>query len=793
MSTSTFRRDSLLLCVYGACLWFLFSPGLLHSHIPAFRDGYHFYYPQAVWLDQRASAGDYFPLWNANEGLGSSVPGQASSALFYPLRVVWFLPGLSVAQRYSLFVVVHLGLAAAGMAYAARRLSVSKNGSLLAAVSYSLSAPVFFQHTNLIYLSSAAWIGFALGALAAWGRRSDSSSWWQGLAMFSVATSLMVLGGDLHTAVNAYLLAGAFHCLHWIWAWRRARRASQANFRPATAALGGLAWLGTAALGIALLSAIQWIPTLRWAEHSGRVASSTPLPETTLLAPPHAAIADRLESVDDPPHRIYDFSLSPWHVPTMIWPTLGGHYLPANSRWFAALPAEGRMWIPSLYLGFLPCLFLVSAFHRSVDVTVRWLLGLAAFSLLASLGNYSLLWLTEQLLSPLGMSAWFASSPPASMGSVYGCLAAWIPGYEAFRYPAKWTVWFVAACSLLAASRADAYFSNPYPEHPVAPGLITRPLKALILGASSLLAIGAVSLWIWESLHAGPANEASGIAGWLSHRAADRWLGSPDVFASMCTVLIAASVPLLLWPGVHYCRHLGLRGLTYLTLIEMTLVASCWTTFVGASQGDSVPTPPESGHRPLVWVDISEVEFPARPGEVSLAVWQTQLQDAFLLGKLAALADVRNLAASQSIEPRQWTRLRHWLAHHDRFSPDQPELDRVLRQLGVSHRLMRQPDSKDLAWKLVDNPRPLCELLPDSVTDVRWEWPHSGELLIQVHTSQPGVLLIRQWHDGGWSATLHRSAHRAEPWPLSAPGTPFIETRLPSGDSTLTLRRKWFW
>ncbi|MEZ6078335.1 MAG: hypothetical protein R3C56_22475 [Pirellulaceae bacterium] len=152
--------------------------------------------------------GDYFPTWNPSEGLGVSIAGQPSAALYYPLRPVWWLPGLDTAQKFSIFIVAHLLIAAVGMRLATRRLGLSDQAAWLAAISYSLSCPVFFQHTNLIYLCSAAWIGFALGAvftaMQATGRRELLSS----CIAFAAAASLMLLGGDPQTAVNAFIMVG---------------------------------------------------------------------------------------------------------------------------------------------------------------------------------------------------------------------------------------------------------------------------------------------------------------------------------------------------------------------------------------------------------------------------------------------------------------------------------------------------------------------------------------------------------------------------------------------------------
>ena len=106
------RSDRFFYFGFVLCVLFLFYPGLLFSQVPAFRDGFLFYYPQAQWQDYWLQRGDYFPSWNSLSGFGYSVPGQVSSALYYPLRILWLLDLFTVEQRYAAFLAVHVLIAA---------------------------------------------------------------------------------------------------------------------------------------------------------------------------------------------------------------------------------------------------------------------------------------------------------------------------------------------------------------------------------------------------------------------------------------------------------------------------------------------------------------------------------------------------------------------------------------------------------------------------------------------------------------------------------------------------------
>ncbi len=70
--------------------------GLFNHQIPAFAMRFiSTIHKRFGWISVRIAA-SWFPLGKLHEGLGVSVPGETTSALFYPLRVVWLIPFLTV-------------------------------------------------------------------------------------------------------------------------------------------------------------------------------------------------------------------------------------------------------------------------------------------------------------------------------------------------------------------------------------------------------------------------------------------------------------------------------------------------------------------------------------------------------------------------------------------------------------------------------------------------------------------------------------------------------------------------
>lgn len=798
----------------AGCLLFLFFPGILGSQVPGFRDAYHFYYPQAVWLDARAADGELFPRWNHSEALGTSVVAQSSSALFYPLRVFWLLPYTSVAQRFSIFIIAHLLLAAIGTGLAARTLKCSTWGSLLAAVSFSLSVPVFFQHSNLIYLCSAAWIGFAIAGTVLMTRPRLASQI-RGAGLLCIALSMMVLGGDTHTAVNACLVSGLAVAVVGIRGiWKRSGDSRQ----EVTARLSGLLCCVLAIACAVGLSSVQWVPSLRWAKLSQRF-EATPQAESNSeeLLEVHRRIARFAESAGLPRHSTYDFSIPPWYVATTAYPTLLGHYTPTNSRWIALFPAEGRMWIPSLYFGLVPLLCVISLWRQSREFRANALLLLVGFAFLASLGNYTLIWIARELVTSTGQSLPKAF-PADSTTGIYWMLTNCIPAYDGFRYPGKWTVWSVAGCCLLAGyqltvSRAEDLSCL----------LRSRACQVIVFIASILVA---TSCLMWLAFRLQPSLLES-VNNWLMNRSRDIWLGSPNALAVTSTLFVAGLLPLITIGVLRYVR-INPHVICILTLLEMTAVCSTHIAFVAPPRIESPPSRAafnaaelspapsiparldESQHpRPIkVWVDFSEANIAAdmRTDHPNLSQ-QAAYQSRMLLGKLASVTDIGNLAAAQSLTPRLTSRLRSVLARQDDLSRHQPELDRWLGALGVTHRLARSASATETRWEWhpIEATSALCEFYstdevepqPSQGTDnpiVHWHWTSSSELEIELSTPAEGTLLIRQFNDGGWRAV---AAPLQDQWTeLSVLGpapTPFLELRVPAGTTRIALTRKWFW
>jgi hypothetical protein len=172
------------------------------------------------------------------------------------------------------------------------------------------------------------------------------------------------------------------------------------------------------------------------------------------------------------------------------------------------------------------------------------------------------------------------------------------------------------------------------------------------------------------------------------------------------------------------------------------------------------------------------------------------LQQAVLQGKLGLLCGESCLHASTSIEPLAVALVRRWLSSQDNLSSNQPDVDRVLRYLGIQQRLVYKDDT-GYQWKAVENAQPECELisvqsrdpLPETVGDLSWHWMDCASLKIQIDCSANSLLVVRQFDDGGWVA--HSTDAAAPIKPLD--NRLFVTLELAAGKQTIHLRRANLW
>lgn len=487
-----------LVSVCALFAW-LFADALFGSGMFVFRDAGHFYYPLFRFIADEWAAGRV-PLWNPYENLGQPLAGNPAASVFYPGKLIFALP-ISYGWAYKIYIMAHLLLAAGAGYRLARHWNASVEAAGVCAISYAFSGNVLFTYCNVVFLVGAAWL--PVGLLAAdrmlvqgsgaggQGARSGERGRAFWAVAFGLVLALMVLGGDPQMAYNAALLA-AMYAL-WLWCaenplsfWERVRvRAKRAVgcVKRTTTAQGNSgqrpsrdppvrcthpthllrsrpALLALAAATGLVLSAVQVLPSMEFTAHSDRVAGRA---------------GDRLLGRAEPgthAEHTYHFSVGPWRLAEYVWPNFGGRQFPVHRRWLEVIPAEGRIWTPSLYMGLLPLLLALSAVRlrrggprrsapRQSEPRDRWLSWTVLLAVVASFGWYGLGWLIlESRFALTGDAAdtWTVGAP---FGGLYWLMTLILPGYAYFRYPAKLLVVAALGLSVLSARGWDRVFAGP--------------------------------------------------------------------------------------------------------------------------------------------------------------------------------------------------------------------------------------------------------------------------------------------------------------------------------------------
>ncbi len=92
--------------------------------------------PWRTYARQLLAAGQ-LPLWNPALGMGAPLLANYQTALLYPPN--WILVLLNVAWGQTVLVMLHLMLAAIGMALLARQLSLNRFAQAISGLAFGLS------------------------------------------------------------------------------------------------------------------------------------------------------------------------------------------------------------------------------------------------------------------------------------------------------------------------------------------------------------------------------------------------------------------------------------------------------------------------------------------------------------------------------------------------------------------------------------------------------------------------------------------------------------------------------
>lgn len=793
------------LVIVGVGLW-IFRQPLLSEDVCALRDAGNFYYPLFAWQCSEWGAGR-IPLWNAYDGLGVPALADATSCTFYPGKLIFALP-IAFHLRFNLFIVGHVLFAAWSLFFVARRWGATAVAAGIGAMSYAYGGYVLFQYCNIVFLISAAWLPLAIWlAEATLSLRSPRRA-----AAFGGTLALMTLGGDPHTAYHAGLLTSLYALLLCAYEYRTGRRRavsfwSLGRSRP---------FLLILAAGSALaLSAMQVLPSWDWARRSDRseldpaldVARPAIRPERDIDSRPvprndaaPGAVTQPDQGIFSTPQagtharRIYYFSLGPWRLVELFWPNVSGRMFPIHRRWLSALPGEGSVWTPTLYLGLVPLVAAGVAWRWSrMPLRDRWLICLVAAGIGGSLGWYGVGWVFHelQLQGPRRLAALPSLGEP--VGGLYWLCVTLLPGYAYFRYPAKWFVFASLGFSLLAARGADRILRRD-------PGT-SRCLKCLCVVSVVLVATMGIGRQAFhQSLVGAPPND---VYGPLDVEGA--WW---DVIAALLHMAAGTGLMGLVIQIARRRKCMAGASLLLLTAVDLVaanqwLVASVpHSIFESSSRAADLlqSTVPATPAQPPPRA-IHDLSFSSAPSEWSrcsserrvaeIVAWERHA----LLYKHPLPLQIAMLDAPATIMPAHWARRVHRLQSDLEGEPPFPDRpDAIIQRMELpDDPLGLRPEeglqvtrrnSGPHVWFVADADA-AAGSFPATCTLTEFS-PQRIEIAVDVRTS--GTLITKDLADPGWVAEIRTNgSSRAQIVPTIAVQEFFRGVPLQAGKSQVVL------
>lgn len=579
-----------------ACLLTLllvcFGPALFRGEQFAYRDAGHFYYPLYKVVQEEWDAGRV-PLWNPWENGGMPLLGQPTSAVLYPGKLLY--AGVPYAWGARLYTIAHVLLALGAMFALMRHWQVSRTGSLLASLGYGFGVPVLFQYCNIIFLVGAAWMPLGLLAVDRLVRLRRRRA----IVELAAVLTMQTLGGDPQATYVTGLIAAGY-ALAIVGAARRSaddgdRPRSSRWLVWSLVAIGGLiAWAG-----LTLVAGV-WLPGLRPRPTQTRpmpVFPWTPIASKFVLggwavavvlivvvwkrSPKgrarmamlalllgSAALAGLLSAAQLLPssefnslssrvaregsHEIYAFSVEPYRLAELLWPNVFGMSFGVESTWMYLLPPGGsqKVWVPSHYLGGPVLVLAIAAFGFRGPTPGRGLMSaVALLGVLAGLGMYtSPLWFARFVP---GLAEQIGPHDPAMTGPVrldgmlrdgdgsfYWFLAVVLPGFDGFRYPAKFMTFAALGIAGLSGFGWDRLVGGRI--RPVVVTAAVALVATIVAGVA--LAIGSERFVAWIASH--PMATQGGTFGPVQPEAARSETIRALVHATVIMALILGIAPL---------------------------------------------------------------------------------------------------------------------------------------------------------------------------------------------------------------------------------------------------------
>jgi uncharacterized membrane protein YfhO len=383
----------------GLCI--LYFNQIIFGKYYFFEDFLYQYYPFRNFFATSLREGT-LPLWDPYIFSGTSLIGDIQSALFYPFNMILFIfvrKGVLSFYALELQNILHILLAGIFTYMYTIEIKLSKNASVVSAVTFMFSGFLITRTIHLTFLNVIVWLPLILLFLhKALKKKSYFYSVLGGLFM-----GLSMLGGCPQFSLHIFYFL-IFYTIFFIIVNRK-------DYSPVKSV-----YLLSVILIISLgIAAIQYLPAFEYSKFTVR------------------------ESISFEASAI--LSVRPIHLMTLIVPKLFGSFSGTGENsvrfWEEILWEEyawhGGYWETAIYIGIFSLVLLFFSFKDRKNKLIWFFAGMLLFFFLAMLGKYTPIY-----------------------KFIYYCL----PGFSKFRIPGRFSAGLSFSMAILAGFGANFLFSK---------------------------------------------------------------------------------------------------------------------------------------------------------------------------------------------------------------------------------------------------------------------------------------------------------------------------------------------
>ena len=387
-------------------------------------DTYLLYYPLKYFLASNLK-NFYFPQWNPYISCGMPTVSDPVQQIFYPLTFLLLVFDFNLG--YKLFIISHYFIAGIAAYILMKGLKCGTFASVFSGISFMFCGYMVFNHSNPVYIASAAWMPLAFYSFIKIFSE-ERNFFWSLTSSFFIG--IQVLGGDIQLVYGELL----FFLVYVLW-----------NLK------------GSKEIIFKYFSA--------WSMRFILILFFTFLFSAVLILPMFFLFPLSDRSLGFTFQQVTKWSFHPLRIIEFLTPYIFGRAMYENNYWGMFLQNQkvDRVWSEVVYIGILPVIFSAFGLCMKRDKYSKYFLFLFSSSLISAFGSFT---------------------------PVYSILYKVLPFFSSLRYPEKFLIFTSFALAILGGMGMEKYLSLFLENNPPIPPLVKEGKRGLVKNGEGVLKRG---------------------------------------------------------------------------------------------------------------------------------------------------------------------------------------------------------------------------------------------------------------------------------------------------------------